>query len=716
MFNWNKKFLLGEPVYHQRRVTSLNVQSALYEIKLISLLYLRAFLDDSIEMFELAANVDHMDLFGDICFKAKVKGFDKPVEVFIQARYKQKYNKTIISHLEKSFCSYLKIRQQFDQSVLRGAFDEFECVFVIYTNGTIDFTTVTQRSGERAFSVKLNDLIGTGGTGEHILYNQLEYFDLLCEVVMKNQMISLAEQIAKFLSDDDNFPRLLTDETMLQYHVILAQKVFNVSGIQPDGHRIATFRGEFFETKEEYLTIFKNTLIKAVQIKRKIETNEQKIIEILSTLHFKVPIAFGNKDLTIKKVEKRITYLATEICHLLENCDKGTIVTVDETLSDGFLRLNGGIAGTIGNIFVLDDNYKLLKITDNTEQLEPFAKMLYTKIKDKVPNLHGYKFCFKVSKFPKLSFDISQYEENLVSDFLKRLVLYSNQADVYEVEEILKSEIGNYLRYQPSYLQAETDVTLLRYSDQIQKWWLIPKHAPVLTRENDLLKKTIHKTEHILIKKINANCMSKIKHYNYTFNEFAVKYLKLQKDSNTLIITENSILTVVKVIQYLKDEAHVLLNLEYIASLPMDDLVALRKELKYTNKDEVLILVCDDIQKKNINILKIFTARKRNMMIITNETSLKTVQKCFQVDNTINDKKFGLIDLSKESQMSIFETATVIIPGMEEEIKLDLLLPQPVSRSVGDAAADDKSGTGYHRTGGEEGNASGTSYESVLRP
>lgn len=85
--------------------------------------------------------------------------------------------------------------------------------------------------------------------------------------------------------------------------------------------------------------------------------------------------------------------------------------------------------------------------------------------------------------------------------------------------------------------------------------------------------------------------MSKIKHFKYTFNEEAVKSLKLQNQLwISIIITENSVLTVVKVMQYLQNKEHTVLDLEYIVSLPRNDRHALIQELTNTNDDNVLIM------------------------------------------------------------------------------------------------------------------------------
>ena len=86
----------------------------------------------------------------------------------------------------------------------------------------------------------------------------------------------------------------------------------------------------------------------------------------------------------------------------------------------GFLGLNGGIAGAIGNIFVLDYDTELIKITVNYESLGPLAQKLYEKLRGEINNLHEYTFCFNVDKFPVLSFDRKSYAEKTAGDFLSK--------------------------------------------------------------------------------------------------------------------------------------------------------------------------------------------------------------------------------------------------------------------------------------------------------
>ncbi|KAJ8712493.1 hypothetical protein PYW07_005335 [Mythimna separata] len=745
-------------LYSKRAGTS-GISGQLYESKLISLLYFRALQDKRIKEFKLASNINNIGAFDDICFTAEVDGFEKPIAVFIQAKHKENKNQILKMDLEIYFKSYLKIRQCFNQSkdmFFKGPYDEVECLFVFYTTAKDEFSNYLKL--ESKFCTILNDLIGTDGTANRPDTRNKDVKSL-CEVAMKEQMTSLAERMAKFINNDVNFQMMLIDDLFQNYHVILAEKVVNVSELQPNGCRLVTFRHDFFDTHDEYLVLFKNTLLKEILKYRKIEPvdikhflsdflNEpsnafklSKLIETVITyknnqLEFnkksikdlkldmklpdvspgtvreavelaakeillspkfkqRVPYSFGNKDITLSgsepKKKRRINYLASKITDLLVKCKSGKIITIDESLDDGFLQLNGGITGGIGNIFVLDDyNTKLMKITNNTESLGVFAKQLYERLnrkieshnndnpENKIPNLCEYKFLFNSNKFPKLLLECSDNEDK-VRDFLNKLVSFSSQADEEGVESILKNEIEENQLNEPNYFQAKTDAIFAKFHDEVQKWWIQPDQAPYLTRKSDLFQKARHIIKDQLVSVINFIYKIKINRIDCTFTENAVKSLNLQDQQlKTVITTENTILTVVKVIQHLKNISHIILDLDYIINLLPIDFKKLQDELRNTRKDTALILVCDEIHKDKKKIIKTIAEAvlNKNTIIVTKRVCVEVLQKYFPESfrTSISDETNSLIDMSEESQKNIMESTKVMFQGTE--LRLDLIIDE----------------------------------------
>ncbi|KAJ8729641.1 hypothetical protein PYW08_001222 [Mythimna loreyi] len=725
-------------MYSKRKGTS-GICGQLYESKLISLLYFRALRDTRIVDFQIASNVDNVGAFDDICFKARIIGFEKPVLAFIQAKHKENENQTLKNDLVTYFESYLKIRHAFKSNnndlLLKGSFDATECFFVIYTTARDEFSNDSEV--ESYSSSILKDLIGTPrGTVKQPYKNETNT-EFLTKIIIKEQVTSLAERIAKLIMGEGNSQMMLTDDLIMRYHVILGQKVFDISDIKPNGQRIALFRNEFFDSSEEYLVTFKDILFRDILKKRKIKHDDIKHLlsellsvptdatrlsklvgtvikynngqlelakeyskyisqsfdpvyipqltvneavalaakDILLYRNFNVPAAFGNKDLTLTgtdaKKEGRLKYLSSKLIDLLHKHRSSNIVTIDDSLEKGLLQLNGGIAGAVGNIFVLDHETKLIKITDNWDLLGDLAKKLCTKIHKKCRNLHEYRFSFKIYKFPKLSFDCNQFEENIAKDFLQKLLFYSSQADENSVELILRNDIECYQRNHPNHFKANTDVIFAKYHNVIQNWWKQPNQAFYLTREPDLFKHAINNIiRDPLMSSLNVTYMSKIKHCNYTFPEDVVESFSLQDQLSNIItiITENSILTVFKVLQYIKNNEHVILDFEYIVNLPESDRIALHRELRNTNDDKIFIFLYEEIEnyRNGNNILEIITTIKKNKtVVVTNELSVKILKRYFpETDNIIRDEKVGLIDMSQESQKSILKNARVMFQGI----------------------------------------------------
>ncbi|KAJ8705842.1 hypothetical protein PYW08_012888 [Mythimna loreyi] len=229
----------------KRREGTSGISGHLYETKILCLINFRATHEHTIEEFHLVPNVDGIGAFDDICFRVKVEGLSKPIFVFIQAKHKENTKQTLKIDLTTYLNSFMNIRLEFKPNhkewLYEGTFDKEECFFVIYTTAKNQFTNILDIKSK--YSAVLNNLIHTGGT---------------------------AKRIAKLI-DDGKFQMLIVDETVMRFHVILAQKVVNVSETKSNDHRIASFRHDFFDTHEEYLTIFKYTLFEEILKERKLE-------------------------------------------------------------------------------------------------------------------------------------------------------------------------------------------------------------------------------------------------------------------------------------------------------------------------------------------------------------------------------------------------------------------------------------------------------------
>lgn len=438
--------------------------------------------------------------------------------------------------------------------LFNSAFDKTECLFVIYTTARDEFNI--ERKVESSFFSNLNDLIDTGGTakqpGKHeenvqflskmAVKNQITSLaERIAEIIMCGgnfQMMSddlvlryhvvLAQEVVDVSEIKPDGKRIAffrdaffntNKEYLILFRDTLYKEILKRRKIKPadvenflseflanptDATRLSKLIGTVIAYNNDQLELLKtstkdvNHQLNQVYVSRLTVNQAVELAakEILFSQEFKVPSSFGNKDITIRgslaNIEKRMNHITLRIKDLLNHCGCNNIVTIDDSLEKGLLRLNGGLTGAIGNILVLDEDTKLLKVTEKYESLGDLSKGLYNKIIEEVHNFPEYKFYFKIYKFPKLSFEHCDYEENLAKDFLNKLLFYSSQANESEVEKVLKSEIDAYQRAHVNYFQAKTDALFSKYHDDIQKWWMHSNKAVYLTKDINRFENAVH--------------------------------------------------------------------------------------------------------------------------------------------------------------------------------------------------------------------------------
>lgn len=553
---------------YSKRAGTSGIRGQLYETKLLGLIYIKTLYDEAIEEFYLATNVDEIGMFDDICLRAKLKGFEKPLNVFIQAKHRENDRLLTLNNkkeLANCFDSYLRIKRRFqpgnDDVLFKGTFSDTDCVFVMYTTAKDDGTG---KPCEGSMVSYLNSLINTGNPGSQPSYTD-EDMNLLCQQVLEEQLLTLAQKLARYVVDDAK-SQIMNDELVLRYHFILAQEVFDISDVLTEGFRMASFKSDFFSQSQKFIQTFKDAFCSEILYRRKIDVtndtqdlvarflsesddsknlcklirgsvitfkhgklgfrdkmvphhykeqleginhNNNKVKDeaiemavkecLKNSLEFKVPATFGNKDIAIRgddtKIVKRLDHLCKKLIDLIENTE-GNTITIDESLEDGFLRLNGGIASAIGNIIVLDDTSKLFKFTEDSEALGTVAKRFHTLLKSKIQNLYDYKFDMRAKMFPKLTLHKTDYDELIVKDFFSKLVFYTCQGDENVVEKKIIDEIEKHQAKQETLNnpKKKSEAIFLRYHDEIQKWWMIPKEGEYLTKESDLYIKAVDST------------------------------------------------------------------------------------------------------------------------------------------------------------------------------------------------------------------------------
>ncbi|KAJ8705860.1 hypothetical protein PYW08_012906 [Mythimna loreyi] len=272
--------------------------------------------------------------------------------------------------------------------------------------------------------------------------------------------------------------------------------------------------------------------------------------------------------------------------------------------------------------------------------------------------------------------DFSENDNEMLKDFLNRsLLLFNKQADNKGLEKILVKLIAEHLP--PTSFPLATETATALFIKKVTKWWTTLDKAPYLTEEVDYLNILEPVTG-----SLNIMYKSKIKHY--TFSDDAVSSLNLHH-SCTIIIAENSMLTVVKVMQHLWNEEHVVIDLESIASLQYGERKALCEELK-ANNENVLILVCDKISADNsFQDIGEAVKNKKRILISSNNKFSQKIKELFPLGageeySEVRDEKNSLTDMSEESQSHILETTTVMF--QDKEVKLADIVDDKLKKYV----------------------------------
>ncbi|CAB3234559.1 unnamed protein product [Arctia plantaginis] len=744
---------------YKKRAIGHSIHGQLYETKLLSLILFRAQHNNDIEEFYMGSNIENAHHFDDICFKAKIKGHDRPLVVFLQVKHKANDRIPIPNpiNIVKFFNSYLAIKRCFstksEDIFFNEYFDNTECLCIFYTNAKCDFK---RDDLNNPFANHLTQLIGTSMVGGSQLCHTDEDIQLLETELLKHEMKILAKNFAKYISTKRN-EMMMNDEYILRYHIILARNVLHVSKERKE-YSVCTFRHDFFETSDKYLSLFKEeffqnifeslqskhnptqtshvdeflsypserTLMNVIGSHITYKNNELKFInnvpydlkkqlslinlphstinkaintvtiKKLQSLTFKVPFIFGNTDLVLpgstKKVERRIDFLAASIEDLIKKSKPHCIVSIDDTIAVGLLRLNGGLAGAVGNLLVYDDESGLLKFTDDCSLLEPNAKCLLIKIREKIGDLKNYRIQVNTEKFPKLTVH-DHYHKHLVKKFLSKLVLWTEQASHEVIEKILIEEIENHESYSKTdYFRIKSDAIFVKYHDNIQKWWMLPVQH-YLTKERNMYQLAVENiSKNQLIHITSTMYMKKIASAEYSLNEEALHCFSdfFSKTKQTIVVTNITILTVIKVIQCLskmKVYDPIVLDLKYVFEMLTDEFYALISELKKKDLKEILILICDDlstIPNSNIKLQKfIQEISDKEVVIIINNTDASMMRQWFpQIPKVISDKNHSMEDLGATSQLKILNNAKVSFQG-ENVTLADLVDGLPMKFIVG---------------------------------
>ncbi|KAL0880367.1 hypothetical protein ABMA27_002806 [Loxostege sticticalis] len=468
------------------------------------------------------------------------------------------------------------------------------------------------------------------------------------------------------------------------------QKILNENPAEK--HRKGTFRTDFFHTEDKLLSDLRDKIFKDLKV------DDFKP----ESFSFKLPKCFGNLDLTVngemKKKTRRIDYLARTIIKLANISKETKVIRIDKNIFNqndgikknedqinmGFIDIDGGIAGLVGNLLVIDNETGMFQLNQNEDSLRENSRLLLEKIKTQFKNQFGdesivnqYRFDIDINNFPKLCFDCDEHEKYRVKDYLSKLWFLTNQCQQKEIQDIVKMEIKFQYRQESKnrLLPIQSDAIFLKFHEKIQEWWMTKSKAKYLTTTCDFYENS--KKEIIdspILTVLNLVTINNIrKNLNIKFKGSTIQKLGLQSflsdfNSNILnIVTTESFITMVKLTQYFENKENTcFLDFEYILENGYFEMM--KKELQTTLLEKIIIN-----QKKQDHtqqLCKLIAdmigndSKKKKIIVVTEKNIAETMKSRFNVAcDSQDDDKCDLTDISDSSTAS--QNWTLIFQGQE---------------------------------------------------
>lgn len=339
----------------------------------------------------------------------------------------------------------------------------------------------------------------------HFFESDCEYLVSLKRSIFKELSTKRCDRSIISNNDHDNFQQFLKEPN--------ADTLSNVIG------KLVTYNNnsktlEIVETSaftKQYKT---DEFINFVKCFDSVVVNENMINDAIKkkllSMEIKLPLAFGNLDMTFRgnadKVQKRITAVANTIIKLLEENEQERIVHIyDEIvgpkkiIKKGFIETNGGIGSAVGNLLVLDTDTNMLKFNMDEETLPINATLLLKELKHLAytnnlawEKIDSYRIKANIHDFPQLSFNGDEFDKEQARDFFNKLFFYCDQSKQEQVEDILKCDINKFYNEkeanQIKFKINPHDIFLIAHN-KIHEWWKITREGAYLDKECDFFER-----------------------------------------------------------------------------------------------------------------------------------------------------------------------------------------------------------------------------------
>lgn len=529
---------------------------------------------------------------------------------------------------------------------------------------------------ENDYLIKLKDTLCTEIIFTHspiAKYSRIELREKIKDIVDNTCVATIAELIGSPITFDKKNRQLILDISKLPKNMFTSHEI------------------------EDITSALQNIQITKAMIKNAVCLAGKKKLEALT---FQLPKYFANTDLTVNNNKRidRLNFLAKKFHNLIE-CSavknetedikminiNNDVVGPGKILEFSHLELSG-IGGTVGNLLKFDEESKLF--TFNTKgELPENAKYVRNKIKEFVGNdLSEYKFNVMTDGFPRISFDVYQYNRNIAREFLSKLWFYTNQAQEESVETIIKGEISmehsSDIQSNHFLFHVHSDAIFLRFHDKVQKWWKSPTDALYLTKNTTFYeeaKKDI--VDRPILTVLTHIFTRNVKAFNIEFDTNAVFDLNLNKfrTKNMYhvhnIASDAVLLTAAKIMQCEKYQKQCsFIHLDYIHMLPQKDYETMIEELELLKDTTVVIVseapIKEELQDTFVYILNAITKHHKtsenHVIVITGEM----LEMKFENYNciTIKDNNVNLTDFTIKSQTFILSTCEIIYQGQRTKL------------------------------------------------
>lgn len=443
-----------------------------------------------------------------------------------------------------------------------------------------------------------------------------------------------------------------------------------------------------------------STKVSLSNIKLDINIIWKAIMIKLKSIVFKLSTKFGNVDMNLRgdmpKVKYRLGKISEKIVTLLNKNNDTKIIEINDGnvgpklfFEKGFIDINGGIGGAVGNLLVRDEVTNMFKFDTNNKHLPKQATVFLEELIKRMnkEELESYRINININDFPKYSFDHEKYDiKRHAKYYLDKLWFYTSQANEDEVERIICTEINTHykkinLASKNSFLfDNHAESIFFQSHNKIQKWWKKPRLVRYLDNTNNFFKEAAKLLVYgsTLLVTLNFMYLKKIIKFNIEFSNETIEKFELYKFPKRLhiVISEANVLSGIKLMQYFEENNAMFLDFDYVLSLPFNDFNDLIKELEFTKTQVLLLMYENPKHNKGLcgklkQVIEIFGG---NTILVSDKILAEKVKKYTGNKYTPVHDTFNFLELTEISQNVIVQETQVLFQG--EKVPLKSILNQ----------------------------------------